>query len=178
MRKKAQEINKYVVSSERIPSGIPWLDKLIEGGFLKGSSVLVSGGTGTGKTIFCAQFIMEGLRRGEICLYITLEERSEDIVADVAKFGWDFNKYIEEKKLFLEYKDPFQIIDVTSPLLDKILDKKITRVAVDSTSVVGLYFKEASEVRRQLFKLVSGLKGTGVTALITSEIIDENRLSR
>ena len=84
---------------ERIPSGIPGLDELIEGGFLKGSTNLVSGAAGTGKTIFCSQFIWEGLQRGESCMFITLEERPEDIMGDVKRFGWDFDKYIEEKKL-------------------------------------------------------------------------------
>ena len=121
---------------------------------------------------------MEGLRRGETCLFITLEERPEDIIADVQKFGWYFRKYVSEKKLILEYQDPFQMTDITSPLLDKIQEHKISRVVIDSTSVMGLYFKEASEIRKQLFKLLAGLKETGVTTLVTSEVIDENRLSR
>ena len=98
---------------ERITSGIPGLDKLMEGGFAKGSTNLVSGAAGTGKTIFCAQFIWEGLKKGETCMFITLEERPEDILGDVQRFGWDFEKYIKEKKLFLTYQDPFQITDVT-----------------------------------------------------------------
>lgn len=176
MKKKSRK--SYVISSERIPSGIPGLDKLIEGGLLKGSTTLVSGGTGTGKTIFCAQFLMEGLRRGEKCFFITLEERPEDIVADVQRFGWDFSKYISEQRLFLDFEDPFRVTDITSPLLDKIQEHKISRVVVDSTSVLSLYFKEPSEIRKQLFKLLLGLKGTGVTTMITTEVIDENRLSR
>ena len=103
---------------ERIPSGIPGLDKLIEGGFVKGSTVLISGSAGTGKTIFCSQFIMEGLRNGETCMFITLEEKPEDVINDVKRFGWDFKKYISEKKLLLDFQDPFQITDITSPLND------------------------------------------------------------
>src|SRR5512135_3680020 len=100
---------------ERVPTGIPGLDKLIEGGLVKGSTTLVSGAAGTGKTIFCSQFLMEGLKRGESCMFITLEEKPEDIIADVKRFGWDFKKYISDKKLFLDFQDPFQITDITSP---------------------------------------------------------------
>jgi KaiC/GvpD/RAD55 family RecA-like ATPase len=158
---------------ERIPSGIPGLDKLMEGGFVKGSTNLISGGAGTGKTIFCSQFILEGLKRGETCMFITLEQRPEDIVGDIKRFGWDFEKYMREKKLYLVYQDPFQITDVTSPLLDEIKQKNIERVAIDSTAVFGMYYKEEFEIRKQLFKLLNGLKDIGVTALLTSELAEE-----
>jgi KaiC/GvpD/RAD55 family RecA-like ATPase len=161
---------------ERVPSGIPGLDNLMEGGFLKGSTNLISGGAGTGKTIFCSQFIWEGLQKGETCMFITLEERPEDILGDVKRFGWDFEKYIKEKKLFLTYQDPFQITDVTSPLLDEIKQKKVERVAIDSTAVFGMYYKEAFEIRKQLFKLLSGLKDIGVTSVLTSELPEETNI--
>lgn len=158
---------------ERIPSGIPGLDKLMEGGFIKGSTVLISGAAGTGKTIFCAQFLMEGLKHGETCMFITLEERPDDIINDVKRFGWDMQKYVDDKKLYLEFQDPFQITDITSPLLDKIQQHKINRVAIDSTAVFELYYKEPAEIRKQLFKLLTGLKGIGVTSLLTSELPEE-----
>jgi circadian clock protein KaiC len=171
VKPQAKEIvNVKTNDFERIPSGIPGLDKLIEGGFVKGSTNMVSGGAGTGKTIFCVQFLLEGLKKGEICMFITLEERPEDIIGDVKRFGWDLEKYVKEKKLFLESQDPFQITDITSPLLDKIKEHKVQRVAVDSTAVFELYYKEASEVRKQLFKLLNGLKDIGVTSILTSEL--------
>ena len=160
---------------ERIPSGIPGLDKLMEGGFVKGSTTLVSGAAGTGKTIFCSQFIMEGLSNGEACMFITLEEKPADIIDDVKRFGWDFEKYIKSKKLFLDFQDPFQITDITSPLLDKIQQHKVTRVAIDSTAVFELYYKEPAEIRKQLFKLLTGLKSIGVTSIITSELPEETK---
>jgi circadian clock protein KaiC len=159
---------------ERIPSGIPGLDKLIEGGFVKGSTVLVTGAAGTGKTIFCTQYLMEGLKRGENCMFITLEEKPEDIINDVERFGWDLEKYVKDKKLILEYQDPFQMTDITSPLLDKIKEHGIQRVVVDSTAVFEMYYKEPAEVRKQLFKLLAGLKEIGTTSLLTSELPEES----
>ncbi|MFQ6020620.1 MAG: RAD55 family ATPase [Candidatus Aenigmatarchaeota archaeon] len=173
--KKTKELIKTPITFERIRSGIPGLDKLIEGGFLKGSTTLVSGGAGTGKTIFCIQFLLEGLKNGETCMFITLEERPEDIIADVERFGWDLKKYINEKRLYLEYHDPFQITDITSPVLEKIQEHRVSRVAIDSTSVFGLYFKEPFEVRKQLFKLLTGLKEVGVTSVLTSELPEDSK---
>jgi len=165
-----------VKAFERIPSGIPGLDKLIEGGFVKGSTILISGGAGTGKTIFCAQFLMEGLKRGENCMFITLEESPEDIIGDVQRFGWDLQKYINEKKLFLVTKDPFQMTDIVSPLLDEIKENKVQRIVIDSIALLELYYKESSDVRKELFKLLSGLKGIGVTSMITSELPEETKM--
>ena len=161
---------------ERIPSGIPGLDKLMEGGFVKGSTILVSGGAGTGKTIFCVQYLMEGLKRGECCMFITLEEKPVDIINDVKRFEWDLEKYMKEKKLILEYQDPFQMTDITAPLLDKIKEHGIQRVVVDSTAAFELYYKEPSEIRKQLFKLLSGLKEIGVTSVLTSELPEETKM--
>lgn len=172
MEKKHAEI-------PRVTTGVPGLDKLIQGGLVKGSTTLVTGGTGTGKTIFCAQFVLEGLQRGEKCLFITLEEPPEDIKQDVKTFGWDFDEYINKKQLFLEYRDPFEITDIVTPLIERIKEHKIERVALDSTSVLGLYFKDAFEIRRQLFKLMMALKSSGTTSLLTAEIPDETtKLSR
>src|SRR3989344_2765808 len=164
---------------DRIPTGIPVLDKLIEGGFVKGSTILVSGGAGTGKTIFSMQYLLEGLKNGENCMFITLEETPEDLVADVARFGWDLQKHVQSKKLLIEYHDPFQMTDITSLLVEKINEKKISRIVIDSTSLFGLYFKDPFEVRKQLFKLLMGLKGTNATSVLTSELSEEEKkLSR
>jgi len=163
---------------ERVSTGIKKLDKLIEGGLVKGSSTLISGGAGTGKTIFCSQFIWEGLQNGETCLYITLEETPKDIIQDVVGFGWDFEKYAKSGKLMIEYKDPFKVTDITTPLIEMISSKKVQRVVVDSTSMMGLYFQNVFEVRKQLFKLLTGIKSAGATSVVTSEIVDKDGLSR
>jgi KaiC/GvpD/RAD55 family RecA-like ATPase len=164
---------------KRIPTGIPGLDRLIQGGLVKGSTVLLSGATGTCKTIFCVQFLFEGLKKGENCMFITLEERPEDIMADVRAFGWNLEKYIKMGKLGLVYRDPFEITDIITPLIDQIRTKNIQRVAVDSTSLLGLYFKDDFDVRKQLFKLIMALKKAGVTALLTAERLEESKaLSR
>jgi circadian clock protein KaiC len=84
---------------DRVPTGVPGLDPLIEGGFPKGRSILVTGEPGTGKTIFALQFIAEGLARGEKAIYVAADEPPFDIVEQAASMGWDFEKHIEKKDL-------------------------------------------------------------------------------
>jgi len=159
---------------ERIKTGITGLDKLIDGGFVKGSSVLVTGAAGTGKTIFCCQFLWEGLKNGENCMYITFEELPEEIKGDAAVFGWDFDKYEKNGKLIISYRDPFQTTDITTRLENEIKQSRVTRVVVDSTSLLGLYFKDPHDIRRELYKLIKAIKATGATAILTAEIPQED----
>ena len=73
---------------ERIKTGVPGFDGLIEGGIPKGRSVLVSGATGTGKTIFCMQYLYNGAKQfKEPGIYVTLDERPNLIREDVLRFG-------------------------------------------------------------------------------------------
>jgi len=169
---------KVNLSSDRTTTGVPGLDKLIEGGFMKGSSILVTGSTGSGKTILCCQFLWEGLKNGEKCMYITFEELPEEIKADALSFGWDFGKYESEGKLILTFKDPFQVTDITTRLENEIRQNNISRVVIDSTSLLGLYFKDANDIRRELYKLIGALKGSGATSLLTAEVPKEDGISR
>lgn len=162
----------------RVPTGLPKLDSLLEGGFLKNSMILVTGGTGTGKTIVCLQFLWEGLQKGEPCVYLSLEEDPEDIKADARQFGWDLEKY-EEKGLFrIMFHDPFET-DVSSVLVNQIEYIKAKRLVVDSMSMLGLYMKDQATVRKQLGKLMKSVKNAECTSLVTSEIVEESKaLSR
>ena len=88
----------------RVPTGIIGLDELIEGGFPESRSVLLSGACGTGKSIFCAQFIYQGAKKyNDPGIYVTLDERPNLIREDMMRFGWDFRK--------LEDQNMIQIID-------------------------------------------------------------------
>jgi len=83
----------------RISTGISGLDALFDGGFIKGRSYLVTGESGTGKTVACLQFLVRGLARGEKAVYVTVDERPAEILAAAASFSWDLQPYIQEKSL-------------------------------------------------------------------------------
>ncbi len=164
----------------RVKTGIPGMDKLMEGGIPEGSVVLLSGGAGCGKTTFSCQFIMEGLDKGENCLYITLEECPEDIKKDALQFGWDFSKHESTGAFRIMYYDPFELKEIITRLKDLITVNKIKRLVIDSITLFGLYLKEEYNIRKELYHLVSALKETGCTALLLSEVTegDSKKFSR
>ena len=163
----------------RITSGIPGLDNIIGGGFIPGDTYLLTGGTGTGKTIFCCQFLHEGLQKGEPGIYFTLEEPPEDIVGDAKEFGWDFEKYVKEKKLVVEFQDPFELVDVASLIKNRIEKFGAKRVVIDSTSIFGMIFKDEHDLRKNLFEMIKILKETKAVILMTAEILEDMKnLSR
>jgi len=157
---------------ERVSTGIPGLDELLEGGFVRGSTILVTGGTGTGKTTFCAQFILEGLKKNEPGVYITMEEDPEDIKTDLIRFGFDFDKF-EKKGLFkFVYQNPFEVSDISGTVVDVINSVKAKRAVIDPVSLIGMYMKDPALLRKRLFEIIQILKKTGATTVVTSEILD------
>ena len=88
-----------MLQTERVPTGIPGLDSLIEGGFPQGRSILVTGEPGTGKSILALQFLAEGLKRNEKCIFVSADENPMDILEQAASIGWDFERHIENKEL-------------------------------------------------------------------------------
>ena len=81
------------MDSQRISTGIIGLDGLLHGGYVRGRTYLVTGDTGTGKTITCLQFLSSALKRGEKAVYVTVDERPGEIVESAASFsfghGWN-----------------------------------------------------------------------------------------
>ncbi len=95
-------MNKSIKTEERVPTGVPGVDGLIEGGFIKGEGILLAGGTGSGKSIFSSQFIYNGaLNNNEKGVYATLEEDRKSFVRNMAKFGLDFEKLENEGKIIV-----------------------------------------------------------------------------
>jgi len=159
-------------SIDRVTTGIPGLDEEMEGGFVKGSTILVTGGTGTGKTTFCAQFLWEGLKNGEPGVYITLEEDPEDIKTDLMRYGFDFDKYEKQGIFRMVYQNPFEVSDLPSAIVNAITTVSAKRVVIDPISIVSMYLKDTAVLRKRLFELIRLLKKTGSTIVVTSEVLD------
>lgn len=85
----------------RISTGIAGLDALLNGGFIKGRSYLLTGDTGTGKTVACLQFLVHGLAAGEKAVYVTVDERPAEILASATSFSWDLQPHIQGKSLVI-----------------------------------------------------------------------------
>ncbi|MEM5790859.1 MAG: ATPase domain-containing protein [Candidatus Aenigmatarchaeota archaeon] len=171
------------MEKNRIETGIPGLDKLIQGGFIEGSTILLCGGTGTGKTIFSCQFIWHGLEKGENGVYLTLEEDKENIIKCAQDFGWDFKKYINQKKLIVESIFPSSLEEIKDTIRELIRRVDAKRFVLDSLSVATMGWKESESmpiIRRGVFELARTLKDLHVTSILISEIPEGkiNKLSR
>ena len=160
---------------DRVSSGIVGLDELIEGGFERGSSVLLTGGAGTGKTTFALQFLYAGAKEyNESGVFITFEEDQESLYKHCARFGWDF-KALEEKGLFsvLSYK-PHQVNKLMQegggPIRDAIKAMNAKRLAIDSITAYGLLFQDEYQKRESILEFFDLLKKWGCTSLVISEL--------
>ena len=95
------------MASERISTGIAGLDRLLHGGYIKGRSYLLTGESGTGKTIACLQFLVSALLIGEKAVYVTVDERPTEILESAESFSWDLQHYIQDKKLVILDASPY-----------------------------------------------------------------------
>ena len=166
-------------NDERISSGIEDFDKLVEGGFDKGSVNMVVGDSGSGKTIFAMQFLIGGLEKGEKCLFVTFEEKKEEFYKNMMDFGWDLKKYEQEGKFFfLEYnpeKVKSMIEEGGGEIENIVLRYKVSRLAIDSITSFALLFEEELEKREAALNLFDIIRKWDVTAILTLQEDPKNR---
>ncbi len=177
---KAERIEKRLGKTkkgkiERVPTGIDGLDELIEGGFEKGSAILLAGSAGTGKTLFGLQFLYYGaVKYNEPGIFISFEEEKESLYRHSISFGWNFEE-LEKKNLFrvLEYK-PHQVEKLIKegggPIRDTIREMKAERLVIDSITSYGLLFKDEYSKRQNILKFFDLLHKWGCTSIIISEL--------
>ncbi len=158
---------------QRVASGIPGLDDLIEGGFWPKSTVVILGSSGTGKSTFAIQFLMEGIEQGEQALYVTLEEPPEQIMREADLMGFDMRKYYEKSLFFIHLKGRNfkKMIEEQLPQLVKArADYNIaTRVVIDPMTPVIWATAEKLEQRELIGKLFYTLKELGVVLCTVEE---------
>ena len=158
---------------KRVQTGIKGMDKLIEGGFEEHSINLIAGGSGSSKTIFSMQFLIDGLKNGKTCLYITFEEKREEFFKNMLDFGWDLEKYEKEGKfIFLEYSPEkvSSMLDEGGGVIESIvMKKKVERLVLDSISSFELLFEAELEKREKTLALFDLIRKWGCTSILTLE---------
>jgi KaiC/GvpD/RAD55 family RecA-like ATPase len=181
-----------MIKMNRLKTNIPGFDELIEGGLPEGRSFLVTGGTGTGKTIFATQFLINGAKIGEPGIYVTLDERPELIREDMLRFGWNLRQLEDQQMIKIidgttskigipseeEFTLPATGFDLDKLLLEimKAIKKiKAKRVVVDSIPALGFNFQNENEIRKAILKLVYLLSRAGVTTILTTEIAEDSK---
>lgn len=163
---------------EKVKTGLDGLDEMLFGGIPKGSTVVVMGSFGTGKTTFGLQFLNQGLAEGEKGVYISLEEDRESILADAEAHGWDLRSKLNEKQLEIVKLEPTDakvtIQRIKSELPEFIKKFGASRIVVDSVSLLNLLFDTDHDRRTNLFNLSQMIKKTGATLIMTAEVKDDN----
>jgi len=162
---------------ERIKSGIKGFDELIQGGIPSNSTVLIAGGTGTGKTIFALSYLIAGAKvYKEPGLYITLEGNLQNLVWNIESFGWDIKPLQEANKLKIyrmnlhtQENVEMQIEEELKIIARLVKEMGCKRLVVDSTTAIGVWISEKGKIRHLLYSFTESLKELGCTTMLVAE---------
>ncbi|MCD1295912.1 ATPase [Methanocella sp. CWC-04] len=160
---------------KRLRTGIPGLDEMTKGGFIRGDTMLLTGPPGTGKTTFGLQFLLQGIQDGENGVFITIEEMPKKIMEDAVNFGWDLKRLQAENKLRIYQLQSDMLQTGGTPImqcLDIIKDINARRIVVDPISLYSMNINNPNELRRELYAFVNYMKANDVTLLMTHEVPD------
>jgi circadian clock protein KaiC len=164
----------YPVGETRVSLGVPGLDEMAQSGVLSATSTLVAGSAGTGKTLLCLHFLLEGIRKGEPGLLITFQETPSMLRAFARGFGWDLEQLEAEGLLHLLYSSPVEMgVDEHAHTIRRtIAETGARRVAMDSLKDIELATPDKVRYKDYIYSLVNDFRRQGITSLLTSEIAE------
>jgi circadian clock protein KaiC len=164
-----------------LSSGIPGADDILRGGFPAHCVYLVSGEPGSGKTTFAMQFLLEGVRLGQTCLYVTLSESKPEIDKVARSHGWDISKIIihelipsehnlsADQQLTVFNPSELELGATTEAMIAAVEKHKPMRVVLDSLSELRLVAQNALRYRRQILALKQFFAGRDCTVLMLDD---------
>lgn len=172
----------------RTKTGIKGFDELVGGGLVSGSTVLLSGGAGAGKTVFGLQFLYNGASKfDEPGVYVTIETRPEELRLEALQFGWDLVELEKNQRITIvdaassraglptsekyTLRQGFDTSALAEEIYCAVDDLKARRLVIDCVSALAITFSEPSEVRAEIFRISALLREIGVTSLFTSEAV-------
>lgn len=168
-----------------VSTGVQGLDEMLGGGFPKDRIVLVRGGPGSGKTTFCMQFIVDGVKKNERGIYVTLEEPADLVRKNMTVFGWNIEDY--EKKEMLQIIDASNLVSkdfgfgghynqsrlimtgVTDILKRVMAQFGAKRLAIDPITSAVIQQRYPTDKRFEILELIGTLRKLDCTSLISSE---------
>lgn len=177
-------MNKTLIkknSIQRHVTGVDGLDHMLHGGVPAHHLIALIGEFGAGKSTLAMQFTNQSLLENKACVYINLDV-SEDHFLETAKmFGWDFEKYIEDEKLFLvtlssaDISTSIMKIESEIPLF--LESNEVDCIVFDSITLLEMFHTSESDRRNMMFNLCEMFKYNGATTLLTSETAADNPYS-
>jgi circadian clock protein KaiC len=158
-----------IASDERISTGIKDLDAMMGGrGYFKGSTILVTGQAGTGKTSFGGEFVKEACKNGKKALFVTFEESTSQIMRNMRSIGINLEPYVKKGLLRIEADRPTSYgLETHLVTIHKLVNEFRPEVLVLDPISSLMAIGEEVEVRSTLVRLVDYLKMNGVTSLFT-----------
>ena len=168
-------------TTERSATGVPGLDEVLQGGLLAGRLYLIDGNPGAGKTTLALQYLLEGVRKGESCLYVTLSETKDELLAGARSHGWsldgieivelvsDDRELAGEHDLTMYHPSEVELSRTVQKVLDAVDRYRPTRMVFDSLSELRLLSQSSLRYRRQILALKQFLGGRGCTVLLLDD---------
>jgi circadian clock protein KaiC len=171
---------QHIVTSQRISTGIPRLDTMLGGkGYFRGSSILVSGTAGTGKTSIAAHFVDAACRRGERCIFFAFEESPSQIIRNMRSIGIDLGQWVEKGLLKFHAERPTVYgLEAHLASMHKLIDLfKPKVVIVDPVTNLSSVASE-TDVKAMLVRLLDEMKFNHITTLFTTLTAPGNTLEQ
>lgn len=163
-------------------TGIQGFDEITRGGLPRRRTSLIMGGTGSGKTIFALQTLVNGIRKyGEPAIFVAFEENSQQIITNAASFGWDLPALQRDKLFFLDARlsvdvvqaGDFDLSGMQASLQAKVAEMGARRIAFDSIDVLLMLLSDAQAKHRELYRLRDWLADSDLTGMITTRLENE-----
>lgn len=168
--------------ARRLKTGIPALDDVLHGGLIPERLYLIDGNPGSGKTTLALQFLLEGVRAGEKCLYVTLSETREELEAGAAAHGWslagvEMVELIPDQQQELDgdgslsmiHPSDVELSETVQKIVDAIERAHPTRVVLDSLSEMRLLAQSSLRYRRQILALKQLFVGRRCTVVMLDD---------
>ena len=152
----------------RVKTGVHGLDPLMGGGFLPNTVNIILGTTGVGKTLFSLQYILEGLKNNEKCLYISFDMKESEIIRTAESMGWDMEEYVEKGMLNVNRFAVENITYLSNELLNFVLKNSSNKTRIVIDSFTPLIPMNNYDVRREVNWFFERLREAG-TVVITIE---------
>jgi circadian clock protein KaiC len=168
-------------TTERVSTGIPGLDDILNGGLPRGHLYLLEGDPGTGKTTVALQFLLSGRQKGEAGLYVTLSESKQELEGVAASHGWSLaqlpiyemtplqDEIDPEAQYTIFHPSDVELSDTIASVLKQVDSLAPQRVVFDSLSELRMLAREPLRYRRQILALKRYFSGRKCTVLLLDD---------